>query len=150
MLIRLKIGFDFRSTDSASHKSQSLSFLLLMVENILLSLLTSAEAKVSSENGKEWKIGAIVVVIVLSILSWVFQILYYKLGHPWKEINYSPIEASQKTANGRETAIEIEMEERSVSQVSHSIWSHSDLQTNSFYKSFSLKFEYETLKDRKI
>jgi len=35
-----------------------------------------------------WEIGAVAVVVFMSMLAWVFQALYYKLGHPWKEVNF--------------------------------------------------------------
>ena len=41
---------------------------------------------------REWHyyIADMTLVTVLSLVSWAFQVVYYKISHTWAEINFNP------------------------------------------------------------
>lgn len=91
-----------KSQQHSTFMMQTLFFLLVFVENILLASWPLIKGQ--SENnralaclGQEKLIHYIVLVAALCVCSWIFHVLYYKyMGHPWTEIN-----GPQLTPSGR-------------------------------------------------
>lgn len=72
---------------------QSLFFLLVLVENVLLASTPFMYPPEESNRalaclGRDKLIEYIWMVIGLCVLSWIFHTMYYKyMGHPWSDIN---------------------------------------------------------------
>ena len=77
---------------------QVLFFLLVLVENVFLAafpLIKGGHNRGLACFGENVGYG-ILIVVVLCIMSWVFQALNYKCMHPWKEINGPSIDSGCK------------------------------------------------------
>ena len=70
---------------------QSLFFLLVFAENLLLALwplIKGQSNRALACLGPEKLVNYVWIVAGLCAMSWMFHILYYKyMGHPWTEIN---------------------------------------------------------------
>ena len=80
--------------DSQRHHTtfleQVLFFLLVLLENLILAIypfIKGGQNEALNCLGRNTICYGIVMVIVLNVLSWMFQVLHYKRMHPWQLIN---------------------------------------------------------------
>ena len=74
----------------------------MLAENLVMTswcMMMSATVTVP----REWHfyIADMTLVIVLTLVSWAFQVVYYKISHTWAETNFNPSTSAFKLSGRR-------------------------------------------------
>ena len=80
----------YRNDTNGTKVSQSLTFALMLAENLVMTSWCMMMATKTVPREWHYYIADMTLVTVLSLVSWAFQVVYYKISHTWAEINFNP------------------------------------------------------------